>query len=75
MAGVGVGCGHRRHQDHPALTSCAAIGRADGEGYAPLLPVQIVRHGAVDPLRLLGYNHWLADFFRAWEALRALHVT
>ena len=40
-----------------------------------LLPVQIVRTGRRIVYRLLGYNDWLADFFRAWEAMRALRVT
>ncbi|HUI06910.1 MAG TPA: IS1380 family transposase [Verrucomicrobiae bacterium] len=40
-----------------------------------LLPVQIVRTGRQIVYRLLGYNEWLADFFRAWEALRTMRVT
>jgi hypothetical protein len=40
-----------------------------------LLPVQIVRTGRRIIYRLLGYNDWLADFLRAWEALRAMRVT
>jgi hypothetical protein len=40
-----------------------------------LLPVQIVRTGRRIVYRLLGYNDWLADFFRTWEALRTMRVT
>jgi hypothetical protein len=40
-----------------------------------LLPVQIVRTGRRIVYRLLGYNDWLADFLRAWEALRTMRVT
>jgi hypothetical protein len=40
-----------------------------------LLPVQIVRTGRRIVYRLLGYNEWLADFFRAWEALRTMRIT
>jgi hypothetical protein len=40
-----------------------------------LLPVQIVRTGRRIVYRLLGYNEWLADFSRAWEALRAMRIT
>jgi len=40
-----------------------------------LLPVQLVRTGRRIVYRLLGYNDWLADFLRAWEALRVMRVT
>lgn len=37
-----------------------------------LLPAQIVRSGRRIIYRILGYNHWLKDFFLAWEHLRRM---
>ena len=40
-----------------------------------LLPCQIIRTGRKIVYRLLGYNAWLKDFFRAWERIRRLAIT
>ncbi len=40
-----------------------------------LLPAQIIRTGRKIVYRLLGYNAWLRDFFRAWERIRRLSIT
>jgi len=37
-----------------------------------LLPAQIVHSGRRIIYRILGYNHWLKDFFLAWEHLRRM---
>jgi len=37
-----------------------------------LIPAQIVRAGRRIIYRLLSYNSWVSDLFRAWEALRRL---
>lgn len=37
-----------------------------------LLPAQIVRTGRKIIYRILSYNHWMKDFFAAWEHLRRL---
>ena len=37
-----------------------------------LLPAQIVRSGRKIIYRIMGYNHWLKDFFAAWENLRRM---
>ena len=37
-----------------------------------LLPAQIVRSGRKIIYRIMGYNHWLRDFFAAWENLRRM---
>ena len=36
------------------------------------LPCQIVRQGRRIVYRLLGYNAWMSDFLRTWEAIRRL---
>jgi hypothetical protein len=36
------------------------------------LPCQIIRQGRRIVYRLLGYNAWLSDFLRTWEAIRRL---
>jgi len=40
-----------------------------------LLPTQIIRTGRKIVYRILGYNHWLKDFFATWERLRRLEAT
>jgi hypothetical protein len=40
-----------------------------------LLPAQIVRTGRKIIYRILSYNHWMKDFFAAWESLRNLAPT
>jgi hypothetical protein len=35
------------------------------------LPAQIIRQGRKTIYRLLGWNRWLAVFFRGWEQVRA----
>ena len=40
-----------------------------------LLPARIIRTGRKIVYRLLGYNAWLKDFFRAWERIRRLSIT
>ena len=37
-----------------------------------LLPAQILRAGRKIIYRILSYNHWMKDFFAAWEHLRRL---
>jgi hypothetical protein len=37
-----------------------------------LLPCQIVRTARRVIYRILGYNHWLGDFFATWERLQRL---
>lgn len=39
-----------------------------------LIPAQIVRAGRRIIYRLLGYNSWMPDLFRAWENLRCLRI-
>ena len=36
------------------------------------LPCQIIRQGRRIVYRLLGYNAWMSDFLRTWEAIRRL---
>jgi hypothetical protein len=36
------------------------------------LPCQIIRQGRRIVYRLVGYNAWMADFLRTWEAIRRL---
>ena len=40
-----------------------------------LVPAQIVRTGRRIIFRLIAYNDWLSDLFRAWERFRCLRVT
>lgn len=40
-----------------------------------LIPAQIVRAGRLTIYRLLSYNFWVLDLFRAWENLRCLRVS
>jgi hypothetical protein len=39
-----------------------------------LLPAQIVRSGRKIIYRIMGYNHWLKDFFAAWEIFVGWHL-
>lgn len=39
------------------------------------LPAQIIKTGRKIVYRLLGYNTWLKDLFRAWERIRRLAIT